>query len=553
MKITRLTSGGRVNNERIAGNTSISPDGKFVVFALTEAGRSSLWMRQVLTGSNVQIVAPAEGGFRGTTISRDSEFVYYVWGDNGNQRNVLFQVPVFGGTPRKVLIGVNGPVTFSPDGRRFAFVRNSNDQSGTSLMVANSDGSGERILATRKGDDFFYNQGPSWSPDGRAIACAVGTFRGALSTTVVEVPVEGGAEKPLTSQKWVSALHRVVWLGDGTGLILTADIQGASGTQIWYISYPEGNARRITNDLNGYGGISLGLTADNRTIVTVQEEQSTQIWTTAVNEPASLPSQISHGNDGAAGLDWTPDGTIVYITETGENPEIWIMNADGTGSRQLTADTYFKTGAAVSPDGNYIFFTSIQSGTLHIWRINADGSNLKQITFGDSADNFPTCSPDGRWITFVSKRSGNACLWKVSVDGGEPVQLTDKPATRAAFSADGKLIACGYFVEGAKPPWKIAIIPFAGGQPIKLVDVPAGVNFRPGLWWTDDGRAFFYANVQDGVANLWSQPVDGGKPVQITNFSSGFIASLALSRDGKRIALSLGHQTDDIVLIKDFK
>ena len=553
MKITRLTTGGRINNASIAGSTSISPDGKFVVFALTEAGRSSLWMRQVLTGSHVQIVAPADGGFRGTTISRDSEFIYYVWGDNGNQRNVLFQVPVLGGTPRKVLTGVNGPITFSPDGQRFAFVRNSDDQSGSSLMVANSDGSGERILASRKGDDFFYNQGPSWSPDGRAIACAAGTFRGALSTTVVEVPAEGGVEKPLTSQKWLAALHRLVWLGDGTGLILTADIQGAAGAQIWYISYPEGKARRITNDLNGYGGISLGLTADNRTIVTVQEDQSTQIWTAVVNEPASSPIQISHGNDGAAGLDWTPDGRIVYITETGANPEIWIMNADGTGSRQLTADTYFKTGATVSPNGNYIFFASIQSGTLHIWRINADGSDLKQITFGDSADNAPTCSPDGQWITFVSKRSGNACLWKVSVDGGEPMQLTDKAAMRAAFSADGKLIACGYFVEGAKPPWKIAIIPFAGGQPVKLIDMPPGVNFRAGPWWTDDARAFIYANVQDGVANLWSQAVDGGKPVQITNFSSGFIASHALSRDGKRIALSLGHQIFDVVLIKDFK
>jgi TolB protein len=229
------------------------------------------------------------------------------------------------------------------------------------------------------------------------------------------------------------------------------------------------------------------------------------------------------------------------------------MNADGTGSRQLTADTYFKTGATVSPDGNYIFFVSIQSGTLHIWRINADGSNLKQITFGDSADNAPTCSPDGRWITLVSKRSGNACLWKVSVDGGEPVQLTDKPAMRGAISADGKLIACGYFVEGAKPPWKIAIIPFAGGRPVKLIDMPPGVNFRAGPWWTDNTRAFIYASVQDGVANLWSQAVDGGKPVQVTNFSSGFIASHALSRDGKSIALSLGHQTFDVVLIKDFK
>jgi len=560
MKIAKLTSGGRVNNAVIAGSTSISPDGKFVVFALTEGGRQSLWMQQVLTGSNVQIVAPAEGGFLGTTISPDSEFVYYVWGDHyvwadkDSPRDVLYQVPVLGGTPRKVLTGVNSPITLSPDGRRFAFVRNLEDQSGSSLMVANSDGSGERTLLTRKGDDFFYSDGPSWSPDGKVIACAAGTLKGGLSTTVLGVPLEGGAEKSLTSQKWLIRLCRVVWLGDGTGLILTADTQGTSGTQLWFISYPEGRARRITNDLNGYGTFSLGLTADNSTIVTVLDDPSMQIWTTAVNEPSSLASQISHGQvDGVPGLDWMPDGQIVYLAEGGNSFEIRIMNADGSGSRPLTSDSYMKSYPAVSPHGNYVFFTSQQSGTPDIWRINLDGSNLKQITSGDSADYAPTCSPDGQWLTFISKRSGNSSLWKISVDGGEPVQLTDRPVTRASFSPDGKLIACGYFVEGAKAPWKVGIIPFAGGQPVKLLDMPQSANLWAGLWWTSDARALFYADAHNGVSNLWNQPVDGGKAVQITNFKDKSILHFALSRDGKRIALSRGHPTADVVLIKDFK
>lgn len=136
MKITRLTSGGRVNNAVITGGTSISPDGKFVVFALFAADPSSLWMRQVLTGSNVQIVAPPEGRIGATTISRDSEFVYYTWFEKDNPQPVLFQVPVFGGTPRKVLAGVDSPITFSPDGRRFAFVRSPEGQIESSLMVA---------------------------------------------------------------------------------------------------------------------------------------------------------------------------------------------------------------------------------------------------------------------------------------------------------------------------------------------------------------------------------------------------------------------------------
>src|SRR5262249_53965860 len=78
MKITKLTSGGRVNNILIDGSTSISPDGKWVVYTLIDQGRVSVWVRQISTGSDVQIVAPSDLRNGGTTISNDGEFVYYI-------------------------------------------------------------------------------------------------------------------------------------------------------------------------------------------------------------------------------------------------------------------------------------------------------------------------------------------------------------------------------------------------------------------------------------------------------------------------------------------
>lgn len=182
-----------------------------------------------------------------------------------------------------------------------------------------------------------------------------------------------------------------------------------------------------------------------------------------------------------------------------------------------------------------------------------DGSDVKQITSGNFADVAPVCSPDGKWVVFGSWRSGKHCLWSVSADGGELVQLTQKPATRASFSPDGKLIATGYFVEGESPPWKIAIIPAEGGEPIKLLESPEGADLWNGFWWTPDSRALIYKADRATVGNLYSQPVDGGMAQQITSFESELIYKFAFSRDGKRLALSRGHSSLDVVLIKDFR
>jgi Tol biopolymer transport system component len=98
------------------GSTSISPDGRYVVFSLNDTGKISLWVRQISTNSNVQIVPPADGSNGGTTISRDGEFVYYRWVDENDPEGAIYKVPILGGTPLKILSGAASPVSFSPDG-----------------------------------------------------------------------------------------------------------------------------------------------------------------------------------------------------------------------------------------------------------------------------------------------------------------------------------------------------------------------------------------------------------------------------------------------------
>jgi serine/threonine protein kinase/Tol biopolymer transport system component len=550
-RMTALTTGGKLNGEDINGQIAISPDGKYVVCAANDdKQQASLWIRQVSTSSLVRIVPPETGGYIATAFSPDGELIYYVAVlEKNNFVPTLYRVPVLGGTPVKVLDRVFSAIAFSREGKQFAFVRKNQDD--MALMVANTDGSGQaRTIAVRKQPDGFSTSGPSWSPDGKRIAC--GTFNGTGTgySTVIEVPIEGGDPQPIGSEKWAS-VGRVIWLADGSGLIMAAQPEYSSiGTQIWFLPYPRGPARRITNDLNGYGDVSLGLTADSSTIATIQQVSNSGIWITAPNEDESCAQQILKTSLPES-VTWAPDGKIVYASRTGENWDIWIANRDGSESKPLTSDAFIDHQPSVTADGRYVVFQSNRSGNRNIWRLDIDGSNPKQLTEGSYLDAYPVCAPDGSSVIFMSTRSATWTIWKVGIDGGAPVLLTDQPAEYPTISPDGKLIAYFSLDEKANNQPRLAIIPSQGGAPLKTIDLSHTAQALA-FAWLPDGRSVAYLDIGSGVLNIWSQPIDGGAPKQLTNFKSEFVNNFAISRDGK-IAAYRFSATRDIVLIKDFR
>src|SRR5262249_42054311 len=307
---------------------------------------------------------------------------YFNGTDKANPDGALYKVPVLGGTPQKIVTGIWSPVTFSPDGKQIAYVRLVPLTGESLLLAANADGTGTpRTLATRKLPVYFSPDGPSWSPDGKAIALGAASISaGNTTSTVIEVPSAGGKEREITPPQW-SYVSRVAWVHDGNGLVITLYASNASiGTQIWFVSYPDGAARRITNDLNGYGTVSLGLTGDSNTIVTVQEDITRSIWVTAPNQDPSKAREVSTGKYEGFSLAMTQDGRIVYLDSSADTNEIWIMKNDGTDRRQLTSDGALKTTLSVTPDGRYILFSSNRSGSYNIWRMDIDGNNQKQLT-----------------------------------------------------------------------------------------------------------------------------------------------------------------------------
>jgi serine/threonine protein kinase/Tol biopolymer transport system component len=535
LEVTKLTNSGNVTD------ATISPDGKYVVYVADEQGKQSLWFRHVPTASNVVIIPPDSVDYEGLTFSRDSNYVYYVRREK-DQIGVLYEVPVVGGATRKLLRNVDSAVTYSPDGKRFAFIRH--DQPKTNKVII-SDGVGEQELAAADQTEVFAS--PSWSPDDTMIAYAVGNYSGGYHMTLVATGISGSGRKVISSRPWYS-IRRVSWLGDSSGLIVNASEQPYGAFQMWRVAYPSGTVERITNDLNNY--LALGLTAGADTVVTVKSDRSANIWLAALNDtPRARKLMPEVGT--YFGVSWFPDGRLAVSSMGGGNPDIWVINSDGRGQKQLTSNNGANYHPAVSRDGRYIVFTGYRGGAFNIWRMDADGSNQVQLTKGDFAS-FPTWTPDGQWVYYSVLAGGNATLWKVSTDGrGQPVAVTNYYSRGPVVSPDGRLISCTYW-DGKTGSLRYAVIPAEGGAPIKLFGNP-DPNGQRLLRWTPDSQALFYVDMHDGNSNIWSQPLNASPAKQVTTFDSDQVFGFDLSPDGRQLVITRGTTVSDVVLMRGLK
>jgi len=273
-------------------------------------------------------------------------------------------------------------------------------------------------------------------------------------------------------------------------LAIAADQKANPAQQIWFVPYPQGRSRKITNDLSDYHDLSL--TSDGRTIVAVQTERKANIWIAPVAD-IDHGTQLTFTNyDGSYGLSWTPDHAVVYTLEAAGELNLWLTDFDRSPPKQLTAHAGFNEQPAVSPDGRYIVFVSNRSGQKRLWRIDLDGKHPFEVTHG-LEDTEPSFTPDGKWIVFKSYlASGGSRVFRVGVDGGEPLQLTEKISAEPSVSPDGTLVVFIYRTEPAAPN-QMAVMPFGGGELRLIRELPAHYGR---LRWASDGRALLYA---DGV------------------------------------------------------
>ncbi|HEY7354337.1 MAG TPA: protein kinase [Terriglobales bacterium] len=541
MQISKLTQNGT------ALEGAISPDGRYVAY-IKRGEQQSLWVKQIATGSEAQVVAPGPGYFtRRPTFSPDGNYIYYSHSDPQTEEQTLFSVPSLGGTPQQVLSDLSTSVSFSPDGKQIVFVHFDFGGAKPQLVVANSDGTGRHTIAQHEA--IGLNGGaPSWSGDGKLIAVSeIQLTKQGLSNLLVFSP-EG---KVVKSFSYPFLLDDVAWLPDSTGLFLECRSPEKSfHRQIKFQPYPSGNLQNVVNDLSEYRDLTV--TADGKTLATTQEQQSSAVYLGSAPEkwPGDIkmsPAPLTQGQSEGGDVSWGGDGKIYFDDNDFHS---FRMNPDGSSrARVPDRETNAAYGISCGPDD--VLFANLKNNSLTLFRRSLVTGETKQVTSGRDAE-WPTCTKDGKTVFYNDFFAGPA-LMRIATDGSSPAAVYSQASYNAALSPDNKRIAFFQFSDtNGEHKEQIVIQDVDGGNKTFLPE--HDVVFRPA--WAPDGKALILDKVTGAGSNLFYQPLDGSKPTQITHFDAEplWVGSYSVSPDGKQIAVGRGRVNDsDLVMFSNFR
>jgi eukaryotic-like serine/threonine-protein kinase len=548
--VTQITTSGK------AGQAAISPDGKFILSVKDENGLESLWLRNIPTNSDTQILRPAPVQYASLEFSLDGNYIHFREATIGvGSAYNLYRAPVLGGTPEQIVRDIDSNITFSPDGKRMAFVRENDPENGKwRLLEANPDGNDEKVLQIAPIHVIPAPANLSWLPDGKRIACNASSGR----TGTIDLFDVASKKMRTFAQFSDRSITELSWLPDGRGLlVLYQNAAETNHSQIGFVAYPSGQFHAVSRDTNDYQNLTLS--ADGKTFATVQSKTTENLYLLpGAGGQTSGPSPIPIKREApAALLGWGSDGKLL-VSEGGV-----LERIAPDGSDPVTVIGERGSGIGYPQEcsgGRYVVFTWAFHGgsnSINVWRADADGANLRQLTDG-KRDVLPTCSRDGKWVYYLDYIASGSM--RVPLAGGKPelapgLQIPNQLAGNGfAFSPDGKLLATAALVTDpvthAVHQAIDVLSDYEGPRPALRIITP-NPNISDFAQFTPDGRSLAYPIFKDGAGNIWVQPLDGSKNHAMTNFTSERTYEFHWSPDGKRLAVVRGHSDSDVVLFRE--
>ena len=543
--ISQITSTGR------ALQAAISPDGRYILSVQNDSGNQSLWLRNVPTATDTQIVAPAGAPYASLVFSPDGNYIYFRKAEtNLASAFNLYRTSVLGGTPRRIVNDIDSDISFSPDGTRITYFRD-NDPVGTArLLSANVDGSDEKTLLKTPNENFSsFDNGAAWSHDGRRIAFSLtpGNAIGGIDL----LDVTNGKVTTLNRYR-EEFIEEPRWLPHDRGLLVRYKGK-RDRAQIGFVSLPDGKFSAITKDTNNY--VTLTVSDDGNTVATVASKTTRKLdLFSGTDNQTSIPSPVLTKEQNIDDFDWTPDGALLLV----EEGNLLRLGTEGNTRATLVSDPNAPVASASACSSGRSLVLSWnyrdKSNATTIWRATQDGLNAIQLTRVRAIPG-AICSPDAQWVYFSKLPSG---IMRVPLAGGneEVVPRTEVQDGFAVgggtLSRDGKMLA---FLAWMNDPTdtgrviqKIALVDLVSGKPTRFLEADSRNSGLPGF--TPDDKAIVHPIRTNGTDNLWYQPLDGSNGHQITNFNTEQIARFAWSPDGKILAILRQQTESDVVLIR---
>jgi Tol biopolymer transport system component len=305
------------------------------------------------------------------------------------------------------------------------------------------------------------------------------------------------------------------------------DVSNSLNSQLFLITYPAGQALRITNDVSDYSSVSVGVDA----VGAVRTQVFANLW--VADAEAGRARQLTQERS-AENSPFSPmpldDRTVVFEAVRGTEHGLWSLPLEGGGMRRLPTGPGYAFNHM--GHGGTILFSRYETGKVSLWRVSADGTDLRRLT-EQGGDVLLDLSPDGRFATY-SDTSGT--VWIVSTDTGEKRTLaTNTTSGLGLFSPTGdRVLFAEYSTQGGLLSMLYRVVPATGGDPSPPVPLPATAM---GVAWGPGGTSLAYRDHVDAARNVHLLPLDGGPLRRITQFTDGRVKMCKYSPDGSRLAL----------------
>jgi serine/threonine protein kinase/Tol biopolymer transport system component len=536
----------QITNTGTLENVALSADGKFLAEVKNDGGQRTVWIRNIATNTDTQILAAFPSDYIGLSFSPDANYLYFTRGTAENTAvRYLFMMPVFGGTPRQLIRDIDSPVSLSPDGSRFTYLRWTPGRKDrySEIHVADKDGTNDQVVFTSPNP----LEAPAWSPQPNELAwiempapnvAKIITYDLATKTQAAVQSPEGvlfGATRSGAN---------LTWLADGKHLLVLYVRAQSDRGQVGIVDLATGDFRRVTNDVNAYS--QLVVSGDGKTLATVLTDLDSRLAYYKGDGGAmisSSPLRITPYD-----LAWQDEDHLLLITRgSGINR---VQRA--TGSIQPVDIGDISSGLFINTCRNgTILFTGVPKGggETRLFRMNGDGSGLTQLTSKGIARD-PYCTPDSQRVYFATRNDATSyTFWSMPTAGGEPRQEPKGTPDGRFFyiSQDARLAGS----DNANETGQIYSTIFDLGTGQVLRRLALDMSELGQIAFSPDGKGVVREVVTNGGHALQYLPIDGSAAHLLTTPAPERSTSFAWSPSGSQLGVLQLRTSSDVVLITD--